>query len=142
MFDQCDDDIPIARNFVSLDNEIAEGRYLLVSATNITPEKLYERGWVQVLLDQVLGRLREEFTADGKECLFDHLRVFLTDVKGTVSCAAVGAKLDLSEDAVKQAVRRLRLRYRELLRQEITRTVSTPAEVDDEIRHLFELFGQ
>ena len=129
-------------NLVSLDDGNAESRYLLEPASDLTPEKLYERRWVQVLLDQVLDRLREEFTADGKEYLFDHLRVFLTDVKGTVSCAAVGAKLDLSEDAVKQAVRRLRLRYRELLRQEITRTVSTSAEVDDEIRHLFELFGR
>jgi RNA polymerase sigma-70 factor (ECF subfamily) len=48
--------------------------------------------------------------------------------------------MNLSEDAVKQAVRRLRGRYRELLRREIANTVSTPAEVDDEIRHLFELF--
>ena len=48
--------------------------------------------------------------------------------------------MDMSEDAVKQAVLRLRRRYRELLRREIAHTVSTPAEVEDEIRHLFELF--
>ena len=127
-------------NFVSLDDDTAENRYLLEPATDLTPERLYERRWVQVLLEQVLARLREQFAADGKEDLFDHLKVFLTDVKGTVSSADAAAELDMSEDAVKQAVRRLRGRYRELLRREIAHTVSTPAEVEDEIRHLFELF--
>jgi RNA polymerase sigma-70 factor (ECF subfamily) len=127
-------------SFVSLDDDTAEKRYLLEPATDLTPERLYERRWVQALLDQVLARLREQFTADGKEDLFDHLRIFLTDVKGTVSFADVAAKMDMREDAVKQAVLRLRRRYRELLRREIAHTVSTPAEVEDEIRHLFELF--
>ncbi len=127
-------------NFVSLDDDTAESRYLLEPATDLTPEKLYERRWVQVLLDQVLARLRQEFTTGGKESLFDHLRVFLTDVKGAVSYTDASAKMGLSEDAVKQAVRRLRLRYRELLRQEIANTVSSPADIEDEIRHLFELF--
>jgi len=127
-------------NFISLDDDTAENRYLLEPATDLTPEKLYERRWVQVLLDQVLARLREQFAADGKEELFDQLRVFLTDVKGTVSSADVAAKMGMSEDAVKQAVLRLRRRYRELLRREIAHTVSTPVEVEDEIRHLFELF--
>jgi hypothetical protein len=47
----------------------------------------------------------------------------------------------LTEGATKQAVRRLRQRYRELLRTEIARTVNTPAEVEEEIQHLFAAFG-
>jgi hypothetical protein len=37
---------------------------------------------------------------------------------------------------MKKAVERVRRRYGELLREEILQTVSGPAEVDDEIRHL------
>jgi RNA polymerase sigma-70 factor (ECF subfamily) len=43
----------------------------------------------------------------------------------------------MSESAVKVAVHRLRSRYRELLRLEIAETVSTPEEINDELRHLF-----
>ena len=38
---------------------------------------------------------------------------------------------------MKSAVHRLRQRYRHLLRDEIAQTVSSPDEVDEELRHLF-----
>jgi RNA polymerase sigma-70 factor (ECF subfamily) len=47
----------------------------------------------------------------------------------------------MSTDAVKMAVCRLRQRYHELLRDEIAQTVSTAAEVEEEIRHLFAVLG-
>ena len=47
------------------------------------------------------------------------------------------AKLDMTEGAVKVTVLRLRRRYRELVRDEIARTVATEAQVDEEIRDLF-----
>jgi RNA polymerase sigma-70 factor (ECF subfamily) len=47
----------------------------------------------------------------------------------------------MSEPAVKMAVRRLRQRYRELLRLEIAQTVGTSQEVDEEIRCLFAALG-
>jgi hypothetical protein len=43
----------------------------------------------------------------------------------------------MTEGAVKVAVHRLRQRYRQLLREEIANTVATPAEVDEEMHHLF-----
>jgi RNA polymerase sigma-70 factor (ECF subfamily) len=42
---------------------------------------------------------------------------------------------------VKKAVHRLRHRYSELFREEIAHTVGTPAEVDEEIRHLCPLMA-
>jgi RNA polymerase sigma-70 factor (ECF subfamily) len=39
------------------------------------------------------------------------------------------------------AVSRLRTRYREILQHEIAQTVSTPEEIEEEIRHLFSAFG-
>jgi hypothetical protein len=35
----------------------------------------------------------------------------------------------------------MRLRYRELLREEIANTVNSPAEVDEELRQLFAILG-
>jgi RNA polymerase sigma-70 factor (ECF subfamily) len=51
--------------------------------------------------------------------------------------AELASKLGVSEGTVKAAVHRLRQRYRHLLRDEIAQTVVEPAEVDEELRHLF-----
>jgi len=50
--------------------------------------------------------------------------------------AELMSQLDLKASALKMAVHRLRKRFGELLRDEIAQTVSTPAEVEDEIRQL------
>ena len=43
----------------------------------------------------------------------------------------------MSADALKVAVHRLRRRYGELVRAEIAQTVTTPQEIEDELRDLF-----
>ena len=122
---------------LSLDEAQAEEQFRLEPASDLTPEKLFERRWTLALLDQVLGRLENEWAADGKGELFRHLRVFLSDLKGAVPYSEVARLTGVSEAAARQAVHRLRVRYRELLRLEIAQTVSEPGEVEDEIRHLF-----
>jgi hypothetical protein len=42
----------------------------------------------------------------------------------------------MSEGAVKAAVHRLRVRYRERLRAEVSTTAAHPSEIDAELRHL------
>ena len=51
------------------------------------------------------------------------------------------AVMNITEGAVKMAAHRLRGRYRQLLRDEIGRTVADPAEVDDEIAALLAAIG-
>ena len=125
---------------LSLDTQKAETRYRSEPADELTAEKLLDRQWALALLDQVLDRLQAEFVADGKAEQFDQLKMFLTEGKGTTSYAAVATKLQTTEGAIKVGVHRLRRRYRELLREEISHTVATSAEIEDEMRHLFAAF--
>jgi len=127
---------------IAFDEATAEERYRLEPTTELTPEKIYERRWVLTLLDQVLVRLRDEYVSGGKRELFEQLRVFLSDAKGAMPYAEASTRTGLTEAATRQAVRRLRLRYRELMRAEIAHTVSSPGEIDDEIQHLFAVFGR
>jgi DNA-binding transcriptional regulator PaaX len=53
-----------------------------------------------------------------------------------VPYAELAARLGMNEPAVRVAVHRLRARYRQLLRDEIARTVPAPEDIDDELRHL------
>src|SRR5947208_2878934 len=49
----------------------------------------------------------------------------------------VAAKLDLSESNVKVIIHRARRRYRDLLKQEVARTVERKDEVEEELKELF-----
>ena len=120
---------------ISLDAESAETRYQLEPADESSAEKIYERRWALALLDQVLKRLRDEFTRDGKEHVFDELKSALTG--GKVPYPEIAARLDMKESAVRTAIHRLRTRYRDIVRAEIAETVASPAEVDAEMQHLF-----
>ena len=99
--------------------------------------KLYERRWVTTLFDKVLARLEQEFRDSRKGDLFDGLKSSLLAEDSGSSYAQLGARLGLKEDAIKQAVHRMRRRYRELFREEIAQTVAGPGEVEDELKRLF-----
>lgn len=51
--------------------------------------------------------------------------------------ARCSAELGMSETAVHTSLHRVRRRFGQLLRSEVAHTVSRPAEIEDEIRHLF-----
>jgi RNA polymerase sigma-70 factor (ECF subfamily) len=124
------------RQFVPLDGLEPEARYHLEPADSLSPERLFEQQWAITLLDHVLSRLRDNMTAQGKVTLFDALKDHLAGGRDE-SYATTATRLGISEGAVKVAVHRLRRRYREMLRKEIEHTVTSPDEVEDEIRYLF-----
>jgi len=106
----------------------------------VTPETLFERQWALALLQSVIEGLRAEYAAGDQAALFDALKDTLTGDRPDATYAAIGIRIGLSEGAVKVASHRLRARYRERLRAEVGRTVSSPAEIDEEIRFLFAAF--
>ena len=48
----------------------------------------------------------------------------------------------MTEGAVTMALARLRKQYRECLKMEIAHTVASPAEVEEELRHLFRVLAR
>ena len=125
------------RQFISLDETAAEQRYQLEPVESVTPETLFERRWALTLLEQVLARLKQEYAADGKADLIAKLEPLITGEVTPGRYAELALDLGMKEAAVRMALSRTRRRFGELLRQEIAQTLLTPAEVDDEIRHLF-----
>jgi RNA polymerase sigma-70 factor (ECF subfamily) len=122
---------------ISLDDTSAEQQYERLPASDLSPEKLFEQQWATTLLDQAIVKLRDEFRAEGKAVLFDRLKIFLTGEKRSTSYASLATELATTEAALKMAVSRMRQRYGELLRAEIAHTVSTPEEVEEELKALF-----
>lgn len=129
------------RVIVSIDQGAAESRLAAEMSHDQSPDLLFDRQWALTLLDRVQSRLREEYVATGRAALFEHLEGWLGRDEAALPHAEIAARLGLTVPAVKMAVRRLRARYRELLREEIGQTVAAPEDIDGEIRHLFSIFG-
>ena len=129
------------RLHISLDAVGAESRYALEPADPGDPEQLFERRWALTLLDTVLQRLEKEAAESGRASLFHKIKGVLQGDRGEVPYAELGRQLGMSEGAITMTVYRLRRRYRELVREEIAHTVSCPEEIDEEMRHLFQVLG-
>jgi RNA polymerase sigma factor (sigma-70 family) len=121
---------------LSLDFAAAEDRLSREPATAETPERSFDRRWALTLLDGAMSQLRAEAHEAAKGEHFDALTPYLTGDDSARSYAETATMLGSSEGAVKVAVHRLRRRFRDIVRQEILQTVSTPADIDDELRHL------
>ena len=93
------------------------------------------------LLEETMKLLQDEYVSTGRAKLFESLKDLLVKEDSRLPYSAVATRLNLTEAAVKMAVHRLRLRYREILKTQIAQTVSSPQEVEEEIRHLFAAFG-
>ena len=119
----------------------AEGRYRVEPEDSTTPETLYERRWALTVIDRVLGELRSEWAARGREAEFDQLKSCLLGTHPPGGYAAIATRLGTSEGAVKTAIHRLRRTFQVALRKDIAETVSDPADVDEEIRYLVRALG-
>jgi DNA-directed RNA polymerase specialized sigma24 family protein len=129
-------------SFVSIDEQTAEGRYQVEQFSTITPEELYDRQWALTVFDETFRALKAEWEADGKTAQFEKLHVYLSSEPAEGAYATIAGRLQMSNGAVAVEVHRLRKRYGELLRKEIGRTVSTPAEIPEEMRFLCSVFNR
>jgi RNA polymerase sigma-70 factor (ECF subfamily) len=124
-----------------LDADDAETRYSLEPADNRTPEAIFERRWAFTVLERAMSALRREYSTGEKRALFDALQGFLPNGQEGLSRAEVAAQRGVSVGAIDVAVHRLRQRFGALLREQVARTVSSEAEVEEEIRYLISVLG-
>jgi RNA polymerase sigma-70 factor (ECF subfamily) len=125
---------------LSLDAEAAEGRYWQEPADYLTAEKIFEARWAITVLGEAMRRLGKEYASQGKTATFEALKSFLDPInaKTPPSYEQASDALRVSVGAVKTLIHRLRKRHIALFREEVGRTVSDPAEIDEELHALCE----
>ncbi|RYD49178.1 MAG: sigma-70 family RNA polymerase sigma factor [Verrucomicrobiaceae bacterium] len=127
------------RELVSLDLEDAEQLYSRDLATHETPELLFDRAWAQSLLRATLANLAAEEQIAGRGQQFQVLQSFLTpDAVSEQGYDQAAPKAGLTPEAARQAVSRLRKKFRKSLREQIAATLADPddASVDAELSSL------
>jgi hypothetical protein len=87
-----------------------------------------------------MRRLGKEYASQGKTATFEVLKSFLDPInaKTPPSYEQASHALRVSVGAVKTLIHRLRKRHIALFREEVGRTVSDPAEIDEELHALCE----
>ena len=129
------------RPLISLDAAEAETRYSLEPPDSLTPEMVFERRWAFAVLERTMNALRRECATDGKSELFKQLQGFLPGGQASDSRAELAAKRGASVGAIDVAIHRLRQRFGALLRDQVEETVSSEAEVKEEIHYLISVLG-
>jgi RNA polymerase sigma-70 factor (ECF subfamily) len=119
----------------------AETRYSLEPSDPLTPEAIFERRWAFAILERTMAELCREYSPEPKRELFRDLQGFLPGGQPGVSRAEVAARRGVSVGAIDVAIHRLRRRFGAILRGQVARTVSTEAEVEEELRHLISVLG-
>lgn len=102
----------------------------------------FDRDWALTLMARSLDRLSAEFAAEGKAGLYEALEPWLVGDAGGRTQLDVGKRLGMSESAVKVAVHRLRKRFREILKAEISQTLPEGGDPDAELGYLAEVLAR
>ena len=121
---------------LSLDEAKAEGLLSEEPAVELTPERLFDRRWAFALVEHVLATLRGEYLSPGNIRLLARLEPFLTQEIPPGSYTQLSWELGMNPSALKVALHRLRRRFGELLRREVSHTVVDAASLDEELRYL------
>ncbi len=97
---------------------------------------IFDREWALTILETALQKIRLQFAQAGRDNDFETLKSFLPGSAGAPSYEVAAAQLRLSVPGLKSDIHRLRRRFRELVREQVARTVSAPHEIEIEMQHL------
>jgi RNA polymerase sigma-70 factor (ECF subfamily) len=120
------------RAALSIDFSQAEEVYATLPSTRETPERAFARQWAVDTLQRALEALGREMDPAQFEALKPHL------AGEGPAYARTAEAMGMSVTQLNNVLHRARRRYRELLRLEVAAGVDDPADVDDELRGLFE----
>jgi RNA polymerase sigma factor (sigma-70 family) len=129
------------KQIVSLDDEnFSQAEAAMVAAPEMDATSRFDLAWASNVVKRAWKRLEQTFAADGKVQWLEEMRPFLAGGTATPPPQEeVAARLSVPVATLRTSLMRLRQRYREALRDEVARTVSDPAEVDEELQYLYRI---
>lgn len=122
---------------VSFSLEDAEERFQTEQGAE-EPVHQFESAWAGAVVEAALRQVERHYTGAGRGELFQALRPCLGGAPGAEAKIPPAASLGLSEAALRQAVSRLRDRFRDAVRAQIADTLREPTEeaISEELRSL------
>ncbi|MBL8812813.1 MAG: sigma-70 family RNA polymerase sigma factor [Planctomycetaceae bacterium] len=124
--------------------DFSEGEVRLQSlpVSQLTPELLFEQQWALALLERVMNQLRDWYVQAGAIHVFEQLSATLSNDPSAQPLRDLAQQLQMSEEAVRVAMHRMRKRYRQILQNEVAQTTSSAEEVQQELAYLLKVLSQ
>lgn len=127
---------------VPLVSSAETGLEVPVPAPTAELEVIFDHEWALAVVEGALARLEQEAREAGNAEQFAVLKAWLAFDSEPGSQAAAAARLGLNEGAVKVAIHRLRRRFRELVRVEVSQTLPAGVSAEEELQHLIQALGR
>jgi len=127
-------------HFVSIDFAAADQRYQRNQVSGARAEDEFDRAWAATLMEHAIARLREEHRGKGQSQRFELLSPTLRSE--SLDFDAIASELDMDAAAVRKAASRFRQRYGQILREEISATLSENGDLEEEIVWMMQLFAR
>jgi DNA-directed RNA polymerase specialized sigma24 family protein len=128
------------RQIVSFEEHLPEAEAAMLATSHLSDAACYDLVWASNIVTRAWQRLQNDFVTEGKAEWLEELRPFVAG--GSVTPPdqeGAAARLGVPIATLRTWLSRLRRRYRESLRMEVTSTVSDPEDVDLELRHLYQI---
>ena len=129
-----------SRQIVSIEEHLPEAEAAMLATAHLSDAACYDLVWASNIVARAWQSLENTFVAEGKAEWLEELRPFVAGGSVTpLNQEEAAGRLGVPIATLRTWLSRLRQRYRESLRMEVTSTVSDPADVDEELRHLYQI---
>lgn len=128
------------RQVVSIEEHLAEAEAAMLATAHLSDAACYDLVWASTIVSRAWQNLQTAFVAEGKAEWLEELRPFVAggSVK-PLNQEEAASRLGVPIATLRTWLSRLRQRYRDSLRMEVASTVSNPADVDQELQHLYQI---
>ena len=128
------------RQIVSIEEHLPEAEAAMLATSHLSDAGCYDLVWASNIVTRAWQRLQNEFVAEGKAESLEELRPFVAGGSITPpNQEEAAARLGVPIATLRTWLSRLRQRFRESLRAEVASTASDSADVDGELRHLYQI---
>ncbi|HZE95683.1 MAG TPA: ECF-type sigma factor [Planctomycetota bacterium] len=125
-------------HIVSIDEESASPRDLDRGSKESDPDAVFERVWLDQILQGALERVRERWTAEGRELRFKVYEALTDPVKSEQpSYKDLAARFDLKQSDIENYLFAIREAIRAEVRTALRQVTASPQEFEDEWKRLF-----
>ena len=125
---------------VSIEEHLPEAEAAMMATAHLSDAACYDLVWASTIVKRAWDSLQNAFVAEGKAEWLEVLRPFVAGGSITPpNQEEAAARLGVPIATLRTWLSRLRQRYRESLRSEVASTVSDPADIDHELRHLYQI---
>jgi RNA polymerase sigma-70 factor (ECF subfamily) len=128
------------RQVLSIEEHLPEAEAAMLATVHLSDAGCYDLVWASNIVSRAWKNLQNEFEAEGKAEWLEELRPFMAGGSAKPpSQEEAATRLGVPIATLRTWLSRLRQRFRESLRAEVGTTVSDPADIDGELRHLYQI---